>query len=796
MRLLGVLHLRTATIAMPLALALASSSVAFAVGKSPTSSSAAEQFAVIGPDRKTYVCQAQGDKTAMPGLGQGIKWKSLVQINRAKIRNYKGPAKKKAALKKRLSALLESVKLSCSNALSERRCKVQVSDLSAIVPEHGSVQIELGATSTCGRALSFAVSEPPRHGAFSLSGQTVVYSTNHDPENDAFTYVATDSKGRSASAKVTLTVGARLAEFAGDPDSLDPYRSHITKSEARHLLKKVALGGSPELIAKSQQMTLEEFVDLLLTEPSPAEEAQLQASIEAVSAPLRTTIYLSQDIDNNPATGTDKGRETLYSKTGANRTMTSVRVGMLHELLNGAPLRNNMILFWHDHFGVGDGFAAQPEAYEENFALLRTNALGSFDKMLHYIVRGNDVLSAAWLTNYNNTYQSPNQNFGRELLQLYTLGTVDPITHAPNYSEEDIAAATHAVAGFNNLTFTSYPIALNLDMNFPAVYPGAPGAPSQFTFNRIQWYSKWEAKYWMKDPTRPDDIEIFKGAPWAEKSALNVDTFPLVLLYSHPGSARYIGAKLFTVLAHPEPNEAIVSALARLLVDNQYEVRPALKKILMSSAMFSRSDANSHGARRTCVASTMETVLSFLHMLKFRDDDAAFAALLRDDASFAGTLYASLNAEQEQQPYATKTVFGWRGCGVNRNGMTNHGEVWLQSVLSRRRLFVEIMNLLNQTMDRSGLAWTRFLPTEGATPLETVNYFADLLDIELTDAERNEMAGYLDTSVIAPSTLIGKDPSAWQKVTGVWNPRDPGLVAHKLSGLFILLFNHRDFQMR
>ncbi len=104
-----------------------------------------------------------------------------------------------------------------------------------------------------------------------------------------------------------------------------------------------------------------------------------------------------------------------------------------------APLRAHMILFWHDHFAVSASKVASPPVMEAHFGLLRQNALGSFGAILNAVSKDQAMLF--WLDQQENKKGKPNENWARELLELFTLGI-------GRYSESDVKECARAFTGW------------------------------------------------------------------------------------------------------------------------------------------------------------------------------------------------------------------------------------------------------------------------------------------------------------------------------------------------------------
>jgi uncharacterized protein (DUF1800 family) len=96
-----------------------------------------------------------------------------------------------------------------------------------------------------------------------------------------------------------------------------------------------------------------------------------------------------------------------------------------------------MTLFWHDHFATRD--QDTPLMLAQN-ATLRANALGSFDALLAAVTQ--DPAMSLWLSLANSDKRSPNENYARELMELFTLGVT------AGYTEDDVREAARALTGF------------------------------------------------------------------------------------------------------------------------------------------------------------------------------------------------------------------------------------------------------------------------------------------------------------------------------------------------------------
>jgi uncharacterized protein (DUF1800 family) len=106
------------------------------------------------------------------------------------------------------------------------------------------------------------------------------------------------------------------------------------------------------------------------------------------------------------------------------------------------PLVERMTLVWHDWFATSlDGVGSQRLMLNQN-RLMRRLSLGSFDTLLRELTR--DPAMLLWLSGTDNSKWSPNENYARELMELFTLGA------GRGYTEHDVREQARALTGFQN----------------------------------------------------------------------------------------------------------------------------------------------------------------------------------------------------------------------------------------------------------------------------------------------------------------------------------------------------------
>jgi hypothetical protein len=203
------------------------------------------------------------------------------------------------------------------------------------------------------------------------------------------------------------------------------------------------------------------------------------------------------------------------------------------------PLVERMALVWHDWFATSnDGVGSQRLMLQQN-QLFRDHAFGSFDKLLLAVTSNPAML--LWLNGSDNAKWSPNENYAREMMELFTLGA------GRGYGEEDVRQQARALTGFRN-----------------------------------DWRSGVGPTGFRYDPKAHDTgvKTIFRkrGAfTWQDSVHLTVN---------QPGHPSFFVTKLWSYFVGTAPDAATVHALASTYAANKRAVRPVLEAILRHPALY------------------------------------------------------------------------------------------------------------------------------------------------------------------------------------------------------------------
>jgi len=252
-----------------------------------------------------------------------------------------------------------------------------------------------------------------------------------------------------------------------------------------------------------------------------------------------------------------KQMDGLAKSTSGN--LTNLPAGWIYRLLHAPDqLTEKLVLFWHGHFTTSAAKVNDGRLMIAQNDLLRRHALGGFGPLVHEMAH--DPAMLIYLDSASNHKARPNENFARELLELFCLGV-------GNYSERDIQQLARAFTGWE-------------------VRGGA------FYFNARQ---------------HDDGGKSILG----QSGALGGDQAVRIVL-EQPAGPRFIVRKLirYFICDEPAASDALVEPLARQFRDEQLDVRKLVERILTSNLFFS-----GHAAGRK-IRSPVELAVGVLRALE------------------------------------------------------------------------------------------------------------------------------------------------------------------------------------
>jgi uncharacterized protein (DUF1800 family) len=353
---------------------------------------------------------------------------------------------------------------------------------------------------------------------------------------------------------ISETQSVRVARVAS---GLAPYTGTFDRDRLIHLLKRTMFGAAKADIDFFAGMTLDAVVTLLTT-PNSAVPAP----------PLKTYTGISNGVDMEPEiaqgqTWVDFGE--IGTIDGQKRTnLKSWWVGvMLNQERN---VHEKMTLFWHNHFATEVTGITALMAYN-HYKMLRRNALGNFKTFVKDVTL--DPLMLYYLNGRLNGKAAPDENYGRELQELFCIGK-SQVT--PWYTEDDVKASAKVLTGFRvrvqTLTGTS--------PNRTVV------APMSYYFDSTQ------------HDTTNKTFSAFYGnrvitGQTGANGALELDSM-LDMIFANREVAAHICRKLYRWFVYYEIDAAtelnVIQPLADLFRLNNYDIRPVLNALFKSEHFF------------------------------------------------------------------------------------------------------------------------------------------------------------------------------------------------------------------
>ncbi|HEY3333367.1 MAG TPA: DUF1800 domain-containing protein [Capsulimonadaceae bacterium] len=291
--------------------------------------------------------------------------------------------------------------------------------------------------------------------------------------------------------------------------------------DAAHLLRRAGFGGAPADV-----------------------QAVAASGIAASTADLINFDKTRYDFDDDAFI--EKLLETMPERVkGGNLEVPAqaARMWWTYRMLTTTrPLEEKMVLFWHNHFTSRD---TDGLLMTQQNQLYRRHALGNFRSLALAVSKDTEMLR--YLNGNQNYRAHPNENYARELMELFTCGRVGP-DGKPNYTEDDVKAAARAFSGWNLRNNEFY---YNPDQHddTPKTFMGKTG---NFNGNDI--------------------VEI---------------------LVALPATAHYVCRKLFRTFGYYEPEPAVMAELTRVYYASGYDIKAVVTTIFKSDAFWSSKARNS-----------------------------------------------------------------------------------------------------------------------------------------------------------------------------------------------------------
>jgi uncharacterized protein (DUF1800 family) len=400
---------------------------------------------------------------------------------------------------------------------------------------------------------------------------------------------------------------------------IDAYTQNLTARQVSHLLRRAAFGATPVQIKAFTGKKVDVVVQqLLATQPAPAhptDENQLTSHDLVWGGPATT------DADRNNFDGVRRGRLKLWW------------MGLM--VNQPVSLMEKMTLFWQNHFVSTSTDVPDVRLLYRQNQLLRKYAFGNFREFVIEITK--DPAMLVYLSGNSNVVGKPNENYGRELMELFTIGR-------GNYTEEDVKAAARVLTGWRSLNYRSSTV-----------------ATVGFEFRSAQHDT---ADKIFSDSYQKKTIKGRAGATAGDDELKDL----VDMILSQPETARFIVRKFYRFFVQADISAQIekdfIEPLA-VIFRKTYEIKPVLDALFKSQHFF---DETLYGSQ---IKSPLDLIVGTLRNFNYQVPDPVKARTLYDTAT---NYFYARTREQQMDIIDQTNVFGWRPYYD-----TDFYEIWINS---------------------------------------------------------------------------------------------------------------------
>lgn len=304
---------------------------------------------------------------------------------------------------------------------------------------------------------------------------------------------------------------------------------------AAHLLNRAGFGGTAEEIERVLDEGPDRAVARLLDFPDAPAEEQSQTDVPDLSEVEGYPRDFAEVRKMYQGKSEEERRQIRQELMRKNREAVAATVAWwLRRMAAGPyPLQEKLTLLWHGHFTTSARDERSAMLMWRQNELLRRMSAGNFHEYVRQISRDPAMLD--YLNNQQNRKARPNENYARELMELFTLGI-------GNYSEQDIKEAARAFTGW--------------------AHDG-----DDFIYRKFDHDTGEKTFMGRRGDFDGDDV--------------------IGIIFQHPAMPRYIAGKLFGWFAYENAEPEVVESLAQVFRDAKWELRPVLRTILTSKAFYS-----------------------------------------------------------------------------------------------------------------------------------------------------------------------------------------------------------------
>lgn len=526
---------------------------------------------------------------------------------------------------------------------------------------------------------------------------------------------------------------------------LKTYTGPWTTNEVTHLLKRTMFGSRVADVNYFKSKTMVQAVDELInpTAPLPAPPLKEYNETGALTQP-----------DTHIAAGTTWVNDVNTDGTIQSRRRASFKKWWMGNMVNqDRSIREKMSLFLHNHFSTETADISNGNFVYKHHALLRANALGNFKTLVKAVTTDPGML--IYLNGQLNTKTAPDENYGRELQELFCCGKGPE----SKFTEADVKAAAQVLTGWRN---------------------NATTLSSYFDSTRHDTSNKQFSAFYNNT--------IITGKTGTTAGDLELDAL-LTMIFNTQEVAKYVCRRLYRWFVYYDIDSTVetnvIEPLANIFRTANYELKPVLSALFKSEHFF---DVLNKGC---IIKSPIDAVVGMS-----REMEIKYPALSDYISNYGHWNYLITTVTNMQQsPGDPPDVSGWKAYYQE----PQFHEIWINSdTLPKRNQFTDTLAVSGYTFNGKkivldGTELARLLPNAGDPNLLITDSLAIIFSIPLSQTSRNQ----LKTDI-----LLGGQAedyywtTAWN--TFLANPADTAnttTVKNRLRDLFKYFMNLAEYQL-
>ena len=533
--------------------------------------------------------------------------------------------------------------------------------------------------------------------------------------------------------------------FTRTQSGLNPYTGAWGDEELLHLLRRTMFGAKRSDLSFFRGRTVDQVVDALLnpTAPAPAPPIKEYANPTTVGVNVDTAVLQGTTwVNNINNDGTIQAlRRASYKKWLTGNLINQDR-----------SIREKMILFWTDHFGNEATDVGNGNWIYSQHQLIRQHSLGNFKNLIRDITL--DVAMLRYLNGYLNNATAPDENYARELMELFTLGKGPD----SRYTETDVKEAAKVLTGWTINGTTYQPV---------------------FTPTRHSTANKTFSSFFNNT--------VITGRTGTTAGALELEDL-LTMIFAQQEVAKFIARRVYRWFVYyqidADTERNVITPMADIFRSSGYEIKPMLSALLKSEHFFDKIN------RGCYIKSPADHVVGSL-----REMNVTFPP-----ATDWSTNYGLWN-----------TFYSWMvNMGMNLHDPPNvagypafyqepsYHELWITSdSLPKRNQFTDIMVSSGYAVNGfrvqfNCLEWARSLRNPGNPN--------DLLTEALSLFYQNQLSDVSKDQIKMQILLTGQQwdyywTNAWMAYESNPTTANFNIVNNRLKSLFQYLFNLSEYQL-